>query len=119
MQNQFARCLALALELCSLGYEISLKTIGQDGMALLVHQFLAFVCGNVADGREAVNTVSGFALKAVLGLHVQFLGHLGAVVGPKIVVQGLVVACYATADGCGMGGEDSCNGRYVLLLKIY
>ncbi len=50
----------------------------------------------------------------MLGLHVQFLRHLVAVVGEEIIVERLVVASYGTTDGGGMGCEDSPylgNGR--------
>ena len=53
----------------------------------------------------------------VLADHIQFLGHLVAVVALEIVVKGLVVAGNGTPDACCMGCE---KGRYsgTMLLQV-
>ena len=54
-------------------------------------------------------------LYRVLALHVQFPGHLVAVVGEEIVVEGLLVAGYRTADTRSMGGEDGADlGQFIV-----
>ena len=73
LQELLTGNLALALELCCLGNEVCFETIGQNSMALLVHQFLTLATSHLTNGGEAVNTVCCLALKAVLGLYVQFL----------------------------------------------
>ena len=115
LQELLASNLALALELCCLGHKVCFETIGEYSVTLLVHQFLALTAGNLTYCGEAVNTMRCLALQAVLGLNVQLLGHLGAVVCPQIVIKGLVVAGNATTDGCGMSSEDGCNLGYILL----
>ena len=49
--------------------------------------------------------MGGLLFDGMLGLHIQLLRHLVAVVGKKIIVQRFVVARNRTAYRSGMGGE--------------
>ena len=51
------------------------------------------------------------ALDAVLGLHVQFISHLIAVVGKEIVIERFAVTGNAASDGGGVRREDGGDGR--------
>ena len=61
--------------------------------------------------------VSGLLLNRVLTLHVQLFGHLIAIIGKQIVVQGLIIASNTTAYACGMSSEDGSN-LWIMLLDI-
>lgn len=50
--------------------------------------------------------------KRVFRLHVELGGHLIAVVAVEVVVKRFVVAAYAAAYACGMGGEYRSYLRY-------
>ena len=52
-------------------------------------------------------------LNGMLGFHVQFLGHLVAIIGKEIIIKRLVIACNATPYGGCMSCEDGSYGRYV------
>ena len=107
-------CFAACCEGGSLWYKVGLKAVHENGIAGAVEQLGTFTPRHIAHRGEAVYMVGCLPFDAVLGFHVELLCHLGAVVGPQVLVEGLVVASDAAPDAGGMGGEDGGNGRHVL-----
>ena len=70
---------------------------------------------DVAYRSEAVYVVRCLLFYRVLALHVEFAGHLVAIVALKIFIQGLVVAGYAAAYARGMRRKHRGDSRKVLL----
>ena len=50
----------------------------------------------------------------MLALHIQFLCHLVAMIGKKIVVKGFIVACNTASDARSMGGKNGSDGWNML-----
>ena len=91
---------------CSHGHKVCFEAVGQYSVGAFVKQFGTLISCHVAHGCEAIDVVRRLTFYAMLCLHVQLAGHLRTVVCPKVLVEGLSIACYAAADACGMGGED-------------
>ena len=109
--------LTLASEGGATGHEVGLETVGKHDVGGLVEQLGALAGGEVADGGEAVGTVGGLFLDAVLGLHVELGGHLVAMVAVEVLIEQLVVAGYGAAYAGGVGGEKGGHAGQVVLEK--
>ena len=68
------------------GYEVGFKAIRGNDVHRFVQQLGTLACRDLAHRREAVGPVGSLFLYGVLADHIQFLGHLIAVVTREIVV---------------------------------
>ena len=99
----------------ALGHHGGVEAVGGDDLRGDAEQLRALARGDFADGGEAVGVAGGPLLQRVLCLHVELAGHLVAVVGGEVLVEGLAVGADGAADAGSMGGEHGGRLRHVLL----
>ena len=74
-------------------------------MGAMSFVIFAFICRYLTNSREAVDMMSRLFLDGVLALHIEFTGHLVAIVGKQVVIQRFIISRNTSSYACSMGSE--------------
>ena len=96
------------------GHKVGLETVGGHYVGDFFEQLSTFGSRHVAYRSKGMRKMGGLTLDRMLGFHVQFFGHLRAIVTEQVSIERFVVPGYRTSYRRGMRRENGGNGRQYL-----